>query len=211
MSFSGYICFPPANLSFTTLNTNSQLTTSTVGNNIAFQAANSHSGDNLCGIYVAAPSTPYSCIMQVQTNPGDYINNNSTLTVLAGPGFYNGTTAVTMFNVWNNSYTMAMDTYNWTNTTTIGGTLAGNRIAQGYPTANLAWFLCRDDGTDIYFYLGTDGTSEQQPTHWVLLYSESRTSHFTSGPTDVGFFLDSNGTSSQKTYYSLTSFQTVGL
>jgi hypothetical protein len=213
MGFKGQVWVPPANTSFTNLNTNSLLTTSVVGNNNVIFNLNTHSGDNLIGQYISAPATPYCAIMNLECNPGDYNGTgySNQPTVLFGAGFYDGTKAVTMFMDWaSSSNTMGVNIYQWSTTTNISSGVFGQRYASGYPTGNISWFQVRDDGTNIYFYISTDGVTTQ-PTHWVKLYQQARTSYLSS-PSKVGWFSDANGSgTTSPTYYTLNSWQTVGL
>ena len=211
MSYSGQIWKPPVNTSFTTLNTGSLLKTSTVGNSTAIEIGPASSGDNAVGQYIAAPSTPYQVIFNISLSPGDMLASGYTQgTLLFGGGWYDGTKLVTLFVGFNTSAIAVMNAYEWSTTTNIASNVFGSRQATGYPTSTINWFMLRDDGTNINFYISTDGP-QQSPIHWQKAYSQARTTYL-SAPTYVGWFADPNSSSSfPPTYLTLNSFQSLSL
>lgn len=211
MSSRGSPLVSPINVSFTSLNGGSF---SKCGNSVILdvvvQAANAHS---IVGAYVSAPAAPYCVIMNICNNQGDQANvARGGDTCSWGTGFYDGTKLVMMsWQYRGSSTTVSMANYvtEFSNVNTASSTVFGSASPTGYPSNNVNWMQVRDDGTNIYFYVATDG-KYQQPSHWAQVYSQSRTAYL-SAPTYVFWGADAISNQINYTYLTLNSWQQVAL
>lgn len=220
MSYSGKVFVSPVDTSFTTLNAVAGTVIENVANSTVLYSPDINISSEVIGQYIAAPTAPYCTIMNISSNPGDYCSttySGDEQTILYGCGFYDGTKLLFMTMNWcgstTNSYqdTMGMNIYEMTNVSTLGSNVYGQRFTTGYPSASVNWMQIQDDGTNLTFYIATDAGPAQQPTHWVKLYSQARTSYLSS-PTNVFWGMMIGGTSSCVPYYStLNSWQIIPL
>jgi hypothetical protein len=208
MSYEGLLYVPPSNTSFTNLNFITGATVSTVGNQLDFFSP-SKSGNNVVGQYVAAPATPYCTIAKIVNNQGDYVSASYTNTTMTyGLGFYDGTKLVAMQASYSNTITMSLRVNTFATTTSTPTTVFGQDYADGQGL--ISWFQIRDDGTNIYFYVAMDD-GETQPTHWVKLYQQARTS-FLTAVTNVCYMINATGgAADNNNYLTIQSWQTVAL
>ena len=211
MSYRGQVWVPPSNATLNNLNIVTGASITTVGSSKVLYAPGK-SGDNFVGQYATAPATPYCAIFNISQNQGDYVSAAyAQQSMLCGAGFYDGTKIVGLFAVWSNNATMRLDVYEWSSVSAIASGVWGQSFSSGQPSANINWFMIRDDGTSIYFYIATDGMNGAPPTHWVKCYSQARTSYL-ANVNNVCWGCDTNGSSSDApTYATLNSFQTVAL
>lgn len=221
---SGYITITMyPSLPFTNLNFNPQSTTTniaTAGNSIALGLIQSTSNntDHVIGQYVAAPATPYCVIANISMNQGDMAGFSNFATKVYGIGFYDGTKAVTSVSAWNspNPATMLGGVFEWTNVNSISNVIDYTRKTSGFPTGTLNWIQIEDDGTNIKFFYGCDGTPTKAPTHWAQYYTQGRTS-FLSNVNYICYMTDFAGnsivgsTGFQDSYLTLKSWQIIKL
>jgi len=207
MSYQGQVWVPPTNTSFTSFNSP---TVQSVGSNIAmYQNSQSGGSDNIVGQYAVAPSAPYCAIANITFNPANYVGQASPGTMLWGMGFYDGTKLI-MLNVrFAETETMWYNITEYSNVNTYFNNVIGGGTASGYPMSTIQWMQVRDDGTNISFYIATDG-GQTQPTHWVQLYQQARTS-FLSNVNNVFWGLSATNGAVAPSYLTLNSWQIVSL
>lgn len=209
-SYLGQVLVPTNNISFSALPTVTGQVMSVVGGSTILYAPSS-SEQNI-GYYIPAPPTPYSIIMNLALNQGDYVSASwgSDRTVLYGPYFYDGTKFVMMQCVFNNTDTMGIDIYECSNNTT-ASIVFGRRLSSGQPSSLINWLQVVDDGTNIYFYVAMDGNNTSPPSHWVQIYSQARTSYL-SNVNYVGWgSLNNNNIDEAPLYLTLNSWQVINL
>lgn len=181
MSHKGSVWTPPILSSFTQNNqaNATSFVWQQVGNTICAYIANTGSGDHPCGLITPVPgSYPYSCILNFSVNPGTTLNNmpGDGLCTEWGWQTMNGSSVsgsirsqYRLFNGGGN-----LDAYFEIYTGTGGNALvAYNSSAQGYAMQNITWYMMRDDGTYLYWYISTEEASKY-PHSWVLVYKYSR-------------------------------------
>jgi hypothetical protein len=124
------------------------------------------------GLFMSAPSTPYSVIgllAPLFVNYGALANFGITFRESATNKLaYLATPNITTVEYWNHETSSASTPYsnaNW----------QGERAK---------WVKIRDDGTNLSFHMSSNGID------WQQLLSASRTAHFTSGPNQVGVIVN---------------------
>lgn len=124
-------------------------------------------------------TAPYTITMQF--NPLLTASNQPS----CGMGFTDGTKAflIEMVNASGDNYLQVMKLSDFNTLTTQP---AFNLVE--YAGTNIRWLQIEDDGTTLHFRFSHNG---QQ---WLELYSESRTTQFTSGPTGVFFHICAQNT-----------------
>lgn len=132
----------------------------------------SHSGELVSAILKTAPATPYSVVARMKLFPG------SSAYVKAGLCVSDGT----KFQIMGLAYQTAFQ-YGITNMNS-ASSYSGFQGSQLAMTWWPDWHRIRDDGTNLYYDVSSDGVS------WVNLYSFSRTAFLT--PSQVGVCIDPN-------------------
>jgi hypothetical protein len=191
MSFNGQIFTPPPISGWSSYN---QTSTATLSANNAINLYVAKSGtvnsDNCSGYYRAAPSTPYTIIANCTYNGVD-INVADNLVLTPGLGFTD-TTKLSFINPrFNTTVGYALCVSNFTNATSISSNVFSNQSAgvSMYPQPINQWWMLRDDGTNIHFYMSSD--SQNNGSTWVSLYSVARTNFLT--PSKIGLFWNARG------------------
>lgn len=210
MSYNGQIWVPPISNNFTNVNFNTGATANSVNNAIELYVPKASGSNNLIGQSYNAPSTPYCAIANIDTNIGNFDPNTNS--IIIDFGFYDGTKFVlfqTEFGPINGGETLRYGIIRYSNTTTFSATQYGYTIyPSGYAGSAIRWIQIRDDGTNIYFYIASDG-GETQPKHWVKLYQEARTTYLSN--VNKIFWGCNSYFNGCNTYLTLNSFQTISL
>jgi hypothetical protein len=140
-----------------------------------YNPAGGASGENLRLLTLSAPATPYSVVAQLDTlafgstqNFGLCFRNSSSGKV----------SALSLINFSNGQGEFHV--YQWTNPTTFSSNASAHNNA--FLKSAYVWFKIKDDGTNTIYYASPDGIN------FVQLYSESRTSFFSTGPNEVGVY-----------------------
>lgn len=84
-----------------------------------------------------------------------------------------------------------IEVFSWNSVTSTNSQLFAGQSGVPIP----AWMMIRDDGTNLYFSVSTDGVS------WVRLWSAGRTAYLSS-PGHVGFYFMPNGAAMQASLHS---------
>lgn len=207
MSYQGQVWIPPTNTSFTSFNSP---VVQNVGNNIAmYQSPQSSLAENIVGQYVSAPSIPYCVIANLTFNPANYVGQLSPGTMLWGIGFYDGTKIIMLDLRFNETETMWYAVTQYNNVNSYNLNVVGGGQPSGYPMSTIQWMQIKDDGTNISFYIATDG-GQTQPLHWVQVYQQARTS-FLSNVNYVFWGLNATTNAVAPNYMTLNSWQIVSL
>jgi hypothetical protein len=148
-------------------------TTATVANSLLCISTPAHSGISWSYIYKAAPGTPWQIVIQWcpmhlaqnYCNSGLVISDSSGKMAIVSMG--NGAGYLNCGVLRYNSPTSYSSEPSYT-----------------YNISIPAYLSIKDDGTNLYYYCSNDGHN------FLLMYQESRTAWFTSGPTRVGVGLD---------------------
>jgi len=191
MSFEGQIFTPPPTASWNWFNQSSGTATTSKQNAINLYVAKHGSAntEGVSGYYRTAPSTPYTIIMNLVYNSVD-INATTGKFATCGPGFTDGTKVIFLNpRVFNSGYSLYV-TY-FSNSTTLANEdfTDAPATATAHPWAASQWWMIRDDGTNIYFYISED--AQENGSSWVKVYSQARTTRLT--PSSVGFFFNGRG------------------
>lgn len=137
-------------------------------------------GDSHTGRYDTPPSTPYTVITRVVPNPTDATG----LVLVGGLGITDGTKSMYL----NIRYQANSQTSSWSvlynaTATTASANVAGYQYGPGFPWTTLGWMAFRNDGTNIYWYIG-----DESGQNFYEVYNEAKGAHMTiSG---VGIFYD---------------------
>lgn len=163
MSFKGFVKTP---LPSTTADGANAGQTWTAFGNIGNMYSPASGGGTYIGRYVTPPSTPYTIIAHFAVNP------TTSTALIRGPGlgFADGTKSIIMqTKAHANTYTSGYSVEYFSNTVTLSSTLAGYVYAYGFPLINIGWQAIRNDGTNIYFYIGDDSGQ-----NFYQIYSEAK-------------------------------------
>jgi hypothetical protein len=152
----------------------------TARNGSIFLQGTQQSGDNLRLYEQAAPSTPYSFVagFSVLMVSANYCN--------IGLGFDDGTKMEVMCFSYNTSFNgFCLNVSKWNSVTSFNSQVISLPFI---PASGMVFFKVRNDGTNIYFYVGLN------PIDFVEVFSEAKGT-FLGSITDVCLALDGNSTS----------------
>lgn len=199
MSHKGFYKYPVPTSGWGWFNQASSVAT-TLGNGVNLWTPKNIAGHSITGYTRTAPSTPYTIIAHITMNTQD-----STGLEQIGIGFDDGTKYINLLvKAQANTYTSAWAVqYGITSITTVGDR-AGFKYAYGYPYCELGWLMIRDDGTNIYFYVGDD-TGD----NYYEVYHEARGNSLTTGPTNVGLYSDADASSTLD--WTVDNWQQLGV
>lgn len=172
-----------------------------VGNSYNLYCPVAGTAEALTGRYDAPPSTPYTVIARVVPNPTD----TTGLRLVGGLGFSDGTKAILINTRYQSStYTSAWAVTYFSNSTTASSNLAGYQVGPGFPWAALGWMAIRNDGTNIYFYIG-----DESGQNFYEIYNEAKGSHLGT-INEVGIYID-HGTTEGATDVMVESWRLIGV
>jgi len=182
---------PPPTSGWSYYNQSSTTATTINGSAINFYMPKhgSAGADNFTGYVRTAPSTPYTIIANVTYNAVD-INATTGLILTPGLGFTDGTSATwTNPRIFETGYSLTV--LYAANSTAGSANVFSDRpaTATAYPWPLTQWYMIRDDGTNVYYYISND--SQDNGSTWVRLYTETRTANFTHSK--VGLFWAAQG------------------
>lgn len=201
MSFKGFVKYPVVLTNW--LNQGSS-TLTTLGNIINIYSPGVV-GANISGRYVAPPSTPYTVIAHLNYNPMD----TTGYVICGGLGMSDGTKIITfMIRYQANAYTAAWTVSYCATTTSINADLAGDGgRTYGFPSAKIQWLALRNDGTNIYFYVG-----DESGQNFYQVYSEAKGAHLGT-INEVGIYTVGQNLVSGTNAANVTcdSFQVIGV
>jgi hypothetical protein len=186
MSNKGMIYVPPPSSSWSFYNQSSSVAT-TINNgaiNLYMPKHGSANADNFTGYYRTAPSTPYTIIANVTYNAVD-VNGTTGTFLTPGLGFTDGT-ACEFINprCFSSGYGL---TVLYCDSSTHGSANHFDdrpNTATAYPWPITQWYMLRDDGTNVFYYMSND--TQDNGRSWVKLFSNGRTTNFTKS--SVGVF-----------------------
>lgn len=129
---------------------------------------------NVRGLFVSAPSTPYSIIMGAR-GTGEREDFGQF-----GLSFRESGTSrlISIVRLFNEKMEIAKH-----NSATSFNSLLGSSLNWCWGPG-ITWFKIEDDGVDIFFYTGPNGQD------WQQIGTEARGTFFTTGPDEVGFHLN---------------------
>lgn len=134
------------------------------------------------GLRRAAPATPYRVAVALMPR----ISRSGNASVMAA-GWTNGT-AFSVINFFNNGGTNTFCAINYTNTTSVSGTLIANTtLSVLLPPSGQLWCGFRDDGTNIFIEFSADSVN------WYTLYTVAKASGFLGATGYSNLFLGIDG------------------
>lgn len=194
MSYEGQIFVPPPTASWSWYNQGSG-TTATIDRNAINTVVNLHGSANsesVSGYYRTAPSTPYTIIMNLVYNSVDP-NTTTNMFELPGPGFTDGTKVIWLNpRVYDSGYSLYVSYFSNSTTFSSNDFADHPATATAHPWPASQWFMIRDNGTNIYWYISED--NQENGSSWVQVYTQARTTRLT--PSSVGFFFNGRGNTS---------------
>ena len=174
-SMYGGLLVPPTLANFTKLN---QSTSSMIQNpaSVYLAQAATTGSENVRGIYLAAPSTPYRAQALIKIMPGSTYARSFV-------GFYDGTNKLQMVcaDFFGGSAPI-LDTLSYSTPNAGSATSYGTVVPIQLP--DTIWLAVADDGTTAYFEYSYDGVN------WVTQYSIAKSSGYLggSGYSNIGVF-----------------------
>ena len=147
-------------------------------------------GTNLRGLYITAPSTPWTCIILAFMGPGQ----------VAGSSDFGGImcreSSSSKIETFRFLPKVGKVTSRYTNATTFSSNF-GTQQDLAY---NWFWHRLDDDGTNLTWYHGVNGVN------WKSHASQARGTFFTTGPDQVGFCCQANSTGAVNYPFHIASF-----
>lgn len=173
---------------FTWLNQSTSSVQTETWGGISMQIPNNSSQYNLRGLYITAPSAPWTVKMHYRFGPGAKLYD---LTSATSFGLMARESSTGKLLTCHHRLGDGLESWKMTDETTYSANLGPTWVNTG----NEGWLMIEDNNTNIITSVSLDGIN------WLEIGSESRTAHASGGMNQIGFFVDSNGSNSNAWYH----------